>query len=93
MWLYTITWSEEDAICNVSSCRYNAIFLPDGRSLKEAASQIFGSHPSPAEAGLQQEKAQPVSPDGNEDECAVCSDGGDLLLCDACPKAYHLGAL
>ncbi|XP_076115434.1 transcription intermediary factor 1-alpha-like isoform X2 [Mytilus galloprovincialis] len=28
--------------------------------------------------------------DPNEDWCAVCQNGGDLLCCDKCPKVYHL---
>ncbi|XP_078583065.1 E3 ubiquitin-protein ligase TRIM33-like isoform X3 [Branchiostoma floridae x Branchiostoma japonicum] len=28
--------------------------------------------------------------DPNEDWCAVCHNGGDLLCCDTCPKVYHL---
>eukprot|EP00062_Callorhinchus_milii_P003662 gi/632941207/ref/XP_007885740.1/ PREDICTED: tripartite motif-containing protein 66 [Callorhinchus milii] len=27
----------------------------------------------------------------NEDWCAVCLNGGELLCCDRCPKVYHLG--
>lgn len=33
----------------------------------------------------------------DEDEhmefCAVCKDGGDLLICDTCPNSYHLNCL
>ncbi|XP_074077762.1 uncharacterized protein LOC141512596 isoform X2 [Macrotis lagotis] len=25
----------------------------------------------------------------NSDECFVCADGGELLLCDSCPNSYH----
>ncbi|CAG0879702.1 unnamed protein product [Darwinula stevensoni] len=28
--------------------------------------------------------------DPNEDWCAVCQDGGELVCCDYCPKVYHL---
>jgi len=28
--------------------------------------------------------------DDHDDVCAVCRDSGELLLCDQCPRAYHL---
>lgn len=27
------------------------------------------------------------------DYCHICQDGGELLCCDKCPKAYHLQCL
>lgn len=28
--------------------------------------------------------------DPNEDWCAVCQNGGELLCCDRCPKVFHM---
>ncbi|ELV13370.1 Tripartite motif-containing protein 66 [Tupaia chinensis] len=35
-------------------------------------------------------KKGPPVPIENEDFCAVCLNGGELLCCDHCPKVYHL---
>ncbi len=30
---------------------------------------------------------------GHSDYCEVCDDGGDLILCDSCPNAFHIHCL
>lgn len=44
-----------------------------------------------APPSLQQPEPGPETEEmENEDFCAVCLNGGDLLCCDHCPKVYHL---
>ncbi|KAK2858829.1 hypothetical protein Q5P01_003449 [Channa striata] len=41
---------------------------------------------------VQQDSEKRADPeeDPNEDWCAVCQNGGELLCCDKCPKVFHL---
>ncbi|XP_011489241.2 transcription intermediary factor 1-alpha isoform X1 [Oryzias latipes] len=43
----------------------------------------------PTQQPESEKKAEPEE-DPNEDWCAVCQNGGELLCCDKCPKVFHL---
>lgn len=60
--------------------------LPDSTGVQ---SQTQPQESSPTEE-QQTEKSPEPEEDPNEDWCAVCQNGGELLCCDKCPKVFHL---
>ncbi|KAL0968015.1 hypothetical protein UPYG_G00261100 [Umbra pygmaea] len=54
-------------------------------------SQAQAAKRSPVRAGKRPSRVPaPEEEDPNEDWCAVCQNGGELLCCDRCPKVFHL---
>ncbi|XP_077399639.1 transcription intermediary factor 1-alpha isoform X2 [Vanacampus margaritifer] len=53
------------------------------------SNQATKPHPQPGPQ-TESEKSAPTEEDPNEDWCAVCQNGGELLCCDKCPKVFHL---
>lgn len=57
--------------------RYLNIYTSNGVSLHELAVSLS--------------KDKKFTGRQNDKLCRICSDTGDLILCDVCPRAYHKG--
>ncbi|XP_074557173.1 uncharacterized protein LOC141813159 isoform X2 [Curcuma longa] len=58
---------------------YNNIYTSNGVSLHELSVSLS--------------KDRKLSAGENDDLCGICADGGNLLLCDLCPRAFHTGCV
>ncbi|XP_059367521.1 transcription intermediary factor 1-alpha-like isoform X2 [Carassius carassius] len=59
-------------------------------SAKASLPDSTGVQSQTPQAEQQSEKTPEADEDPNEDWCAVCQNGGELLCCDKCPKVFHL---
>uniref|UniRef100_A0A5B6ZWC6 PHD-type domain-containing protein n=1 Tax=Davidia involucrata TaxID=16924 RepID=A0A5B6ZWC6_DAVIN len=73
--------SQFEAHAGWASCRkpYLHIYTSNGVSLHELSISLS--------------KIRKFSAEENDDLCSICADGGDLLLCDNCPRAFHTGCV
>ncbi|XP_060201428.1 uncharacterized protein LOC132629977 isoform X2 [Lycium barbarum] len=54
---------------------YGYIYTSNGVSLHEFAVSLL--------------KGRKSSVEDSDDLCIICADGGNLVLCDGCPRAFH----
>ncbi|XVF76337.1 hypothetical protein PTKIN_Ptkin13bG0258300 [Pterospermum kingtungense] len=74
---YEVSPSQFEAHAGWASRRkpYAYIYTSNGVSLHELAISLS--------------KGRRYSAKDNDDACIICADGGNLLLCDGCPRAFH----
>lgn len=64
-------------------------FTDDQQELEEYSPSVDKEEEDEEE----EEEAMDDSEGEHADFCHLCKDGGELLCCDHCPLAYHLGCL
>ncbi|XP_047090243.1 uncharacterized protein LOC124702169 isoform X2 [Lolium rigidum] len=63
------------------------MFLKDGRSLSQCLVELMGENKPKDSLHVRLKKN--YSDLESDSICSICNDGGDILLCDGCPSAFH----
>uniref|UniRef100_A0A6V2CUL3 PHD-type domain-containing protein n=1 Tax=Ditylum brightwellii TaxID=49249 RepID=A0A6V2CUL3_9STRA len=94
-------WSKEEKnLFNESIWSYRKdigkVAKHTGKSINNCLAYYYGSFKQTADYARLKSVCsieEKQTKDGYADYCAVCDDGGELLCCDGCKNAYHLGCL
>ncbi|CAH0560944.1 unnamed protein product [Brassicogethes aeneus] len=85
--------SVNDLMATIAKLDSNGVqVLPEGRQKggsPHVDSSTGDTGTTPPVNKIKSEIADTGKDDPNEDWCAVCMDGGELVCCDKCPKVFH----
>lgn len=75
----------------------NTTVMVDGFAINKESINCGNWEAVPTMAGKDPRLAEPVrakkEPINHQEHCAVCWDGGSIVLCNGCPRAYHTKCL